>query len=93
MTEDIFRVNARFDRVAEAQVRYIVEHTGMSVSDVLKRSVAEYYERLRKERATPFEIMQRTGVIGAYDGGDPDASVKVKQTVAQALARKFRREP
>lgn len=93
MTERIFRVNARFDQVAEEQVRYIVEQTGMSVSDVLKHSVAQYYEWLRQERRTPFEIMQEMGVIGAYDGGDPDASIRVKETAAQALARKFRREP
>lgn len=89
MTKDPFRVNARFDRVAEEQVRYIVEHTGMSVSDVLKKAVAEFYERLRQERRTPFEIMQDLGVIGAYDGGDPDASARVKETVSGALQRKF----
>jgi hypothetical protein len=38
-------VNARFDRVAEEQARYIVEHTGMTASDVLKQSVAEMYDR------------------------------------------------
>jgi hypothetical protein len=91
MTAERFRVNARFDRVAEEQVRYIVEQTGMSVSDVLKQSVAQYYERLRKERAAPFEVMRELGVIGAYESGDPDASVTVKETVGRALERKFRR--
>ncbi len=89
MTKDPFRVNARFDRVAEEQMRYIVEHTGMSVSDVLKKAVADFHERLRQERRTPFEIMQDLGVIGAYDGGDPDASTKVKDTVSGALRRKL----
>lgn len=89
MTTDKFRVNARFDRVAEEQMRYIVEHTGMSVSEALKQSVAQYYERLRQEHRTPYEIMQELGVIGAYDGGDPDASIKVKEFVTEALKRKF----
>jgi uncharacterized protein len=89
MTTDRFRVNARFDHVAEEQVRYIVEHTGMSVSDVLKQSVAELYERLRREHRTPFEIMQEMGVIGAYRGSDPDGSTKVKEVVAEVLTRKF----
>jgi hypothetical protein len=93
MTTERFRVNARFDRVAEEQVRYIVEQTGMSVSDVLKHSVAQYYERLRQQHANPFQVMQELGVIGAYDGGNPDASIQVKQTVAQALEAKFRRTP
>lgn len=89
MTTDRFRVNARFDHVAEEQVRYIVEHTGMSISDVLKQSVAELYGRLRRERRTPFEIMQEMGVIGAYQGNDPDGSTKVKEVVAEVLSRKF----
>jgi antitoxin component of RelBE/YafQ-DinJ toxin-antitoxin module len=91
MTSDRFRVNARFDRVAEEQVRYIVEHTGMTVSDVLKQSVTELYARVRRERHTPFEIMQEMGVIGAYSGGDPDGSTKVKEIVTAVLERKFRR--
>jgi hypothetical protein len=89
MTTDRFRVNARFDSVAEDQMRYIVEHTGMSLSEVLKQSVAQYYERLRRERRTPYELMQDLGVIGAHDGGDPDASVKVKETVSGVLKRKL----
>jgi hypothetical protein len=91
MTEDNsrFRVNARFDRVGEEQVRYIVEHTGMTVSDVLKQSVAQMYERVRQKHRTPYEIMQEMGVIGAYDSGDPTGSSRVKEIVAEVLAKKF----
>jgi hypothetical protein len=91
MTTDRFRVNARFDRVAEEQVRYIVEHTGLTVSEVLKQSVAQYYERLRQERRTPYEIMQEMGVIGAFAGGDPNASSRIKEIVAEAIAKKLGR--
>jgi hypothetical protein len=91
MTTDRFRVNARFDRVAEEQVRFIVEHTGLTVSEVLKQSVAQYYERLRQERCTPYEIMQEMGVIGAFAGGDPNASSRIKEIVAEAIAKKLGR--
>ncbi|MFT4099421.1 MAG: hypothetical protein QM674_00005, partial [Burkholderiaceae bacterium] len=84
----LLRVNARFDHVAEEHLRYIVEHTGMNVSDALKESVAQFYARLRAERAAPFETMQSLGLVGAWAGGDPDASESVKQVVADVLQRK-----
>ena len=91
MTEDNgrFRVNARFDRVGEEQVRYIVEHTGMTVSDVLKQSVAELYDRVRQKHRTPYEIMQEMGVIGEFAGSDPEGSTRVKEVVADVLRKKF----
>lgn len=88
-TKSLLRVNARFDHVAEERLRYIVEHTGMNVSDALKESVAQFYARLRAEHATPFETMQALGLVGAWAGGDPDASESVKQVVADALQRKL----
>ena len=88
-TRQLLRVNARFDHVAEEHLRYIVEHTGMNVSDVLKESVAQFYARLRAERAEPFEAMQALALVGAWAGGDPDASESVKQVVADALHRKL----
>lgn len=91
MTKEPFRVNARFDHEAEEQVRYIVEHTGMTISEVLKQAVAEYYQRLRRERRTPFEIMQEMGVIGEFAGGDPDASTRIRETVTEAIERKLGR--
>ncbi|MBV2208499.1 MAG: hypothetical protein KUL77_02920 [Thermomonas sp.] len=91
MTEsnDPLRVNARFDRVAEERLRYIVEHTGMNVSDVLKESVAQLYARLRAEHAAPFEAAQALGLVGGFAGGDPNASENVKQVVAEALRSKL----
>lgn len=90
-SRDPLRVNARFDRVAEERLRYIVEHTGMNVSEVLKESVAQFYARLRAERAAPFEAMQALGVVGGWSGGDPDASESVKRVVADAVERKLGR--
>ena len=91
MTEpkDPLRVNARFDRVAEEQLRYIVEHTGMNISEVLKESVAQFHARLRAERASPFEAAQALGLVGAFSGGDPAASESVKQVVGAALDAKL----
>ena len=89
VTRHLLRVNARFDHVDEEHLRYIVEHTGMNVSDVLKESVAQFYARLRAEHAAPFEAMQALGLVGAWSGGDPDASENVKQVVADALDRKL----
>jgi hypothetical protein len=62
----------------------------MNVSEVLKQSVAEMHERLRAERATPFEAVRSLGLVGAYAGGDPDASSRVKETVAATVAKKAR---
>ncbi|MFT3801522.1 MAG: hypothetical protein QM766_09920 [Burkholderiaceae bacterium] len=51
----------------------------MNVSDALEESVAQLYARPRAEHAAPFETMQALGLVGAWAGGDPDASERPKR--------------
>lgn len=88
---DKLRVNARFDQVAEAQLRYLVEVTGMNVTEVLRHSVASLYQQTRARQARPIEALLASGLIGAFDSGDPDGSEQVKAVVATALDAKLGR--
>ena len=85
------RVNARLDPVDEERLRYLMEHTGKNVSDILKDSVANLYEQVRARQAKPFDLMQELGIVGRFEGGDPLASESVDEVLAAALERKLGR--
>lgn len=80
------RVNARFEGVAEQQVEYLVATRGVSVSEVLRLSVEEYYKKVRS--ASP-SLRSFGKHIGAYDSGRSDTSSRYKEVLAQELESKF----
>jgi len=82
------RINARIDRVAEEQLRYVTEHTQMNVTEALKASIALMYEKVSREESGAFQIFQRSGFIGIADSGRSDGSTHYKKIVADSLARK-----
>ena len=53
------RINARIDRVAEAQLRYVTEHTQMNISDALRASIALLYDKVSREHIRSAELLAR----------------------------------
>ena len=82
------RINARIDRVAEEQLRYVTEHTQMNVTEALKASIALMYEKVSREEVRAFDILKRSGFIGMGDSGSSDGSTNYKALIAASLARK-----
>jgi hypothetical protein len=82
------RINARIDRVAEEQLRYVTEHTQMNVTEALKASIALMYEKVSREQLSAFDILKRSGFIGIGDSGSSDGSTNYKALIAESLARK-----
>ena len=80
------RVNARFEGVAEQQVEYLVATKGVSVSEVLRLSVEEYYKKMRSEAPSLKSFGKH---IGAYDSGRSDTFGRYKQVLAEELDKKF----
>ena len=72
------RVNARIDRVAEEQLRYVTEHTQMNVTEALKASIALMYAKVSSEQLSAYDIMKRAGFIGMGDSGHSDGSTNYK---------------
>lgn len=85
------RINARIDRVAEEQLRYVTEHTQMNVTEALKASIALMYEKVSREQLSAYDILKRSGFIGIGDSGHGDGSTNYKSLIAESLARKHGR--
>lgn len=82
------RINARLDRVAEEQLRYVTEHTQMNVTEALKAAIALMYEKVSREEVRAIDILRRSGLIGMGDSGHTDTSTNYKALIAESLAKK-----
>ena len=86
-----FRVNARIDRVAEEQLRYVTEHTQMNVTEALRASIALMYDKVSREHARPADILKRTeNFLAMGDSGRADGSENYKADLARAYASKLK---
>jgi hypothetical protein len=84
------RVNARIDKVAEEQLRYVTEHTRMNVTEALKSAIALMYEKVSREQAAPAEIARRLDFIGMAASGSSGGSENYKREVAAAISAKIK---
>jgi hypothetical protein len=85
-----FRVNARIDRIAEEQLRYVTEHTQMNVTEALRASIALMYDKVSREHARPADILKRAeNFLAMGDSGRPDGSENYKADLARAYASKL----
>lgn len=85
-----FRVNARIDRIAEEQLRYVTEHTQMNVTEALRASIALMYEKVSREHARPADILKRAeNFVAMGDSGRADGSESYKTDLARAFAGKL----
>lgn len=83
------RINARIDRLAEEQLRYVTEHTQMNVTEALRESIALLYDKVRREHASPAEILARgSSFVAMGDSGDADGSTRYKELLADTLTAK-----
>ncbi len=80
------RVNARLDEETERQLKFLVETTGLGVSDVVKSSLAHYYQALRG--AQPTRLTHLRAFIGGQGSGRSDVSVRSKELFAEGVAGK-----
>ena len=80
------RVNARFDGEYERQMEFLSEATGLGVSEVLKASVAHYYQMMKA--SSPSKLPNLSRFIGKSGSGRTDISVKAKEIFGDGLAAK-----
>ncbi len=85
------RVNARFEGVAEQQVEYLAKTTGLKVSDVLRDSVAHYYQHVRGANSGGLKHFSK--MIGQGHSGHTDISVNYKRYLTESLVAKYKLRP
>lgn len=79
------RINARIDRVAEEQLRYVTEHTRMNVTEALRAAIALMYDKVSRECARPADILARgASFVGAGASADDSGSTGYKDELARA---------
>lgn len=84
------RINARIDRVAEEQLRYVTEHTQMNVTEALRASIALMYDKVCREHGRPAEILKRAeNFVAMGASGREDGSEVYKADLERAYAAKF----
>jgi hypothetical protein len=81
------RVNARLDDESERQLEFLVETTGLGVSDVLKTSLAHYYRVVRS--ASPARLTHFRAFIGRQGSGRSDVATRSKELFAASVAEKL----
>lgn len=80
------RVNARFDGEYERQMEFLTEATGLGVSEVLKASVAHYYQLVSTSSRSKLPNLSR--FIGKTGSGRTDVSIKGKELFTESTADK-----
>lgn len=84
------RINARIDKIAEEQLRYVTEHTQMNITDALRASIALMYEKVSQEHQRPADILKRgPSFVAMGDSGLTQVSTNYKAELAQAYGRKL----
>lgn len=81
------RINARLDAQSAAQLEYLTATTGLGVSEVVRASLAYYYEAQRAQ-ATP-TLAHLRPLVGRFRSGRSSTSADVKRVVAEHLAGKL----
>ncbi|MDR0781503.1 MAG: ribbon-helix-helix protein, CopG family [Pseudomonadales bacterium] len=84
MTTDI-RINARLTDSDAARFQELLEHYGISASDLLREALREYHISHLGPQRDPLQLLQ--GYVGGSEGAE-DLSTNYKQYLSAALEEK-----
>ena len=59
------RINARLNHDLDEKVEFLRQKTGLSVTDLVKIALSQYYNRVVCEEQNPNEILLNSGFIGS----------------------------
>jgi hypothetical protein len=91
LTAPSIRINARLSGQAVEDLAVIKAFKDMSVSEILRASLAMYRKAVAKQKPAPLSALGKH--IGKYDsGGDGTLSVTYKAEIAKYLDRKYPRQ-
>ena len=79
------RINARLNDESQAQIDYLTQTTGQSVSNVVREALARYH---RDVRASQGGLRHFAKLIGQGDSGRTDLATDYKQLILESTAAK-----
>jgi hypothetical protein len=81
------RINARLDETHSHKLDYLMQVTGDSVTEVIKRAIDVYFEQVQQSPSHALDILSRMGFIGSGHAA-PDLSESYKKELSKDLDRK-----
>ena len=81
------RINARLDPDRSRKLDFLLRITDQKISEIIKQAIDVYYERVRRARPKPGDILTATGFVGSAQAG-PDLSSRYKERLGESLAAK-----
>lgn len=81
------RVNARLNSEEALRIKTLVQLTGLTVSDILKKALFFFFSHVQGSKSSAYEIFTKSGFIGGFSGRS-DLSVKYKDLLTEGWRRK-----
>jgi predicted metal-dependent hydrolase len=82
------QINTQIDPATTDKLTYIQQQTDQTLSDILCDAIDIYYQKLKQQKKTPFEILEESGFIGCCSV-ESDLSMNYKQVLAKELEAKY----
>jgi predicted transcriptional regulator len=81
------RISARLDDSRSQKLDFLANATHLGTSEIVKRAIDVYYEKVRSARHRPAAILEGAGFVGCGEA-DPDLSGRYKKDLAELMAAK-----
>ena len=85
------KVNARLTGEAEKQFVYLLEHTNLTQSDIIKEGINQLYRKQLKVKTGPIEIFKKNFAPLNQGSGREDLSTNYKELLGDSLNEKYHR--
>lgn len=81
------RINARLEPELRAKVDFLRRRTKLGATEIIKLSIEQYYESVRRGPRAGKEVLSARGFIGCGEA-EPTLSTTYKSVLATSLAKK-----
>lgn len=82
------RINARLDKQDEQKIKYIIDQTHETVTDVLREAIALYYEQVKGSGSRQSRALLDSGFVGSGET-EKDLSSVYKKHLSKFLENKW----
>ncbi|MDS4019595.1 MAG: ribbon-helix-helix protein, CopG family [Candidatus Competibacter sp.] len=82
------RIQTQLDDQRLKKLRYLVETTHASTSEVIRQAIDYYYSRINKDHPSAADVLIQSGFVGCGEAS-PEFSTNYKSELDQILAQKY----
>ena len=81
------RINVRLDEDHKRKLEYLIQVTGLRVSDIVKQAIDALYERTERTRTKTEQLLTRSGFVSCGEGPE-DLSMTYKDALHVSIRTK-----